>query len=128
MDVSVPAETALSSLGKFGTHDLVKGSVFRELVTERDNDVAVEQKSFALRTIGYIRKLVVGNGQCFGKNLPVTGCLIEDIDEIGVLKNIFNLTGGEQVFDILCDGGRNTAPFTETLPDFNGVSGGLFFL
>ena len=61
------------------------------------------------------------------KNLPVSGGLIQHIDIVAVFKDVLDLTAGEQVFDVLRDTGGNAAPFAETLPDFHGVRGGLFF-
>ena len=59
------------------------------------------------------------------QNLTVAGCLVEHIDIVRVLKDVLDLTGGKQVFDILRDTCRDTAPFSETLPDFHGICGGL---
>lgn len=62
------------------------------------------------------------------QNLPVTGCLVEHIDEVGVFEDILNLTAAQKVFDVLGDAGGDAAPFTETLPDLDAVGCGLFFL
>ena len=68
------------------------------------------------------------NVQTLRKDASVLTCLIQHIDEVRVFEDVCNLRGTKQVFDILRDAGRQTAPFSETLPDFHGVSGCLFFL
>ena len=67
-----------------------------------------------------------GNTQLLGKNLPVSARLVEHIHEVGVFKDVLHLAAAQKVFDILRDTGRDTAPFTESLPDFYRISGGLF--
>ena len=59
-----------------------------------------------------------GNVELFCEYLSVTASLIEHIDEVGVFKDILNFTACKQVLDVLCKSSRNTAPFSETLPDF----------
>ena len=78
--------------------------------------------------MGHIAKLVRGNAQLLGENLTVSACLVEHIHEVRVFKDVLHLTAGKQVFDILGDTCRNTAPFTESLPDFHRISGGLLLL
>ena len=63
-----------------------------------------------------------------GQNLPVSGSLIQHDNKIGVLKDVFDLSGGQEVLNILRDTGRNAAPFTESFPDLNTVGCGLFLL
>ena len=63
-----------------------------------------------------------------GENLPVAGCLVQHVDIVRVLKDVFDLTGRKQVLDVLRDAGRNTTPLTESLPDFYGICGGLALL
>ena len=68
-----------------------------------------------------------GNIQLFGKNLSVAGRLIQHIDIVAVFKDVLNLSAAQKVFDVLRDTGRDSAPFSETLPDFNGISRRLIF-
>ena len=62
-----------------------------------------------------------GNIELLRKYLSVTASLIEHIDEVGVFKDILNLTACKQVLYILSKSRRDTAPFSETLPDFAGI-------
>ena len=96
------------------------------MVDERQNGVAVEQQALALTGVGHIGQLVGRNVQLLGENLSVTGSLIEHIDEVRVFKDVLDFPAAQKVFDILGDAGGDAAPFTETLPDFHGVAGGLF--
>ena len=59
------------------------------------------------------------------EDLPVSCRLIQHDDHVAVLENILDLTRGKQVFDVLGKPRGNTAPLTETLPDLDGISGGL---
>ena len=67
-----------------------------------------------------------GDIELFGEDLPVAAGLVEHINVVAVFKDVFDLAGGKQILDILCDTGRNTAPFSKTLPNLNTVRGGLF--
>ncbi len=49
----------------------------------------------------------------------VATSLAQHVDEITVLKDVFNLTRGQQILDVLCDAGGNAAPFSEALPDLD---------
>jgi len=51
--------------------------------------------------MGDIRELMRRDIQMLCENLTVAGCLVEHIDIIGVFKDIFHFTGGEEVFDVL---------------------------
>ena len=62
-----------------------------------------------------------------GENLKVAGCQVQHEDIVRVLKDVFDLAGREEVFDILRDAGRNAAPFSESLPDFDAIGGSLLF-
>ena len=96
------------------------------MVHEGQDGGAVEQQSFTLAGVGHIAKLVRRNAQLFGKNLPVSARLVEHIHEVGVFKDVLHLAAAQKVFDVLRDTGRDAAPFTESLPDFHRISGGLF--
>jgi len=62
------------------------------------------------------------------ENGSVAGCLVEHINIVGVLENVLYLSAAQKVFDVLGQPGGNTAPFSETLPDFHGIGRGLIFL
>ena len=59
--------------------------------------------------------------QALSQNGSVLACLVEHIDEVRIFQDVGNLRTAKQVFYVLGDAGRNTAPFTESLPDFNGI-------
>ena len=67
-----------------------------------------------------------GDVQTLCQNASVLTCLIKHIDEIRVFKNIGNLRRTKQILNILRDTSRQTAPFTESFPDFYGISCRLF--
>ena len=48
--------------------------------------------------------------QLIRQNLTITGCLIQHINEVAVLKNVRHFAGRKQVFHVLGDAGGNTAP------------------
>ena len=98
------------------------------MVNEGQDGGAIEQQALALTGVGHIAKLVRGNAQLLGENLAVSACLVEHIHEVGVFKDVLHLTTGKQVFDILRDAGGDAAPFSESLPDFHRIGGGLFLL
>ena len=77
--------------------------------------------------MGHIGKLVRGNPQLLRQNLPVSLGLVQHVDKIRVLKNILDLTGGQQILYILCQAARYAAPFTESFPDFHAETSGLAF-
>ena len=78
-------------------HNPVEFGILREFIRERQDDVAVEQQTFARIGLLDVGKLVLGNTELFGENLPVTGCLTEHINEIGVFKDILNFAGSQQI-------------------------------
>ena len=97
------------------------------MIPERNDDIAVEEQPFPFAGIGDIGKLVVGDVQCSRKNLTVPGSLIEHINKIRVFKDMFNLSGREQVLYVLSNACRDTAVFAESFPDLNAVCRRLFF-
>ena len=68
------------------------------------------------------------NVKLLGKDLPIAGCLVEHINEIAVLEDVFDFSAGQQILDVLRNSCRYTAPFSEPLPDFDAVCCGLLFL
>ena len=98
------------------------------MVYESQNHVAIEQQPLALAGMGHIGKLMWTDIQLVCQNLPVTGGLVEHDNEVRIFKNILDFTRRKQVFHVLRNSGRDTAPFAEPLPDFYGVGGRLFLL
>ena len=58
--------------------------------------------------------------------MPVAGCLVEHINEIAVLEDVFDFPACEQILDVLGDACGYAAPFSEPLPDLDAVCCGLF--
>ena len=75
----------------------------------------------------YIRKLVRADIKLSGKNLSVTYCLVQHIDKVRVLENVFHFLGCQQILDVLGDACGNSSPLSETLPDFHGIGCCLVF-
>ena len=71
------------------------------MVHKGDDHISKEQKPLAGTGMGHIRKLVRGDSQLLCQNLTVSLGLVEHIDKVRVLKNIFDLTGSQKVLDIL---------------------------
>ena len=103
----------------FGSHNAVKPGILREVVYKRQDRGAIEQQALTLTGVGHIAKLVRGNPQLLRQNLTVSACLVKHIHEVGVFKDVLYLAAAQKVFDILRDTCRNTAPFSESLPDFH---------
>ena len=108
--------------------DAIEHRLLREVVLKRDDGRAVEDQAFTGIGVGDVVLLAGRDVQSLRENLSITGCLIQKVHKIGVLKDVLNLTGGKQVFVILGDAGRNTGPLSKSLPDFDGISCRLFFL
>ena len=113
---------------RFGGHNAVKLGVLREVIHERQDRGAIKQQALALTGVGHIAKLVCGNAQLLGEDLPVPASLVEHIHEVGVFKDVLYLAAAQKVFDILGDTCRDSAPFSESLPDFHCIGSGLFLL
>ena len=96
------------------------------MIDEWENDIAIEQQSFAFTGMGDIGQLVGRDVQGIGENLPVASSLVQHDDKVRVLKDILNFPAGQQVFHILGDTSRAAAPFPKPLPDFHGIGSGLF--
>ena len=117
-----------SFLSGFGGKQPVEGCVLREVILEGNNSRAVENQTFTSIGVGHIVLLAGRDVQRLRENLPVSGRLIQKVDKIRVFKNVLYLAGRKQILDVLSDAGRDAAPFSETLPDFHAVRGGLFLL
>ena len=64
------------------------------MIHEGENDIAVEQESFALAGVRHIGQLMRGDVQLLRQNLPVTGGLIQHIYEVRVLEDVLYLAAG----------------------------------
>ena len=115
------------NLTGFGREEFIHFGILGEVVLKGDNGVAEEQQSFAGAYVGHVGKLVGRKVQVFRQCFPVAGCLGQHINEAGVVQDVIGTLLPGQVFDVLGDAGRNSTPFTETLPDLHGISGGLRF-
>lgn len=67
------------------------------MIDKGDNHIPEKQKPLAGAGMGHIGKLVRGNPQLLRQNLPVPLGLVQHVDKIRVLKDILDLTGGQQV-------------------------------
>ena len=81
------------------------------MVHEGQDHVAEKDKPLSGAGIANVRRLLVGDIQAFTEYLSVTAGLVQKIDEIAVFKDILDLSGGQQVLDVLGDTRRDTAPF-----------------
>ncbi len=113
---------------RFGGHDLIKLRVFGEVVAEGDDGIAIKKQSLSLTAVGNIGKLIFGDVEMLGQDFLITTGLIEHVDKIGVIQDVLNLTGSQQVLDVLSDSRWDATPFAEAFPDFNRIGSGLFFL
>ena len=107
---------------------MIELRILREVILEGDDGRAVEDQSLTGTRIGHIILLAGRDVQCGGQDFSVSACLIQKVDKIGVLEDVLHLTGGKQILDILGDAGRNAPPFSETLPDLDGIRCRLFLL
>lgn len=65
---------------------------------ERDDNIAVKQKSFSRIAVSNIRKLMWADAKLFRKNLPITRRLVEHIYEIRVFKNVLSRASVQNIF------------------------------
>ena len=49
------------------------------------------------------------------------GGLVQHINEVRVLKDVFHLTAGKQILDVLGDSSGNPAVLSEALPNLHGI-------
>lgn len=96
------------------------------MVCKRQKHFIIADKSLARTAVCYKLHLLLRNMELFSENVSVSGCLIQHIYEVRVIKDVLNLLRRKQVLDILRDTGRHTAPFTETLPDLSRILRCLF--
>ena len=73
-----------------GCHNPIEFRVLGEVVHKRDDGIAVKNQSFSGVAVGHIAQLMGGDVQLFRQNLTVPACLIQHINEIGVLENVLD--------------------------------------
>ena len=101
-------------------HDATYANDYRDLsVLKR----LADKHGIAILLIHHLRKETADD--VFNRS-PVARRLIEHEDKIRVFKDILHFAGSKQILDVLRNGCGYAAPFSETLPDFNGIGGGLF--
>ena len=115
-------------LAGLGGEQFVEFGVLRKVICKGQNDIVEKQQPVTRLGIGHIGKLLRLNVQPLRQYLPVAGRLVEHIDEVTVLQNVFDLRGGKQVFGVLGRPGGDTAPLSEPFPNLGAVRGGLFLL
>ena len=113
---------------RFCGKQTVHHGIGREIIRKRQNDLIVADQTFTGSAVGDKLHLLWTDVQLFGKNITVAGSLIQHIYKVRVVEDVFHFGTGQQVLDILRNAGRNTAPFTKSLPDFSGIFRRLFFL
>ena len=116
------------NLAGLGGEQFIELGVFREVIRKGQDDIVEEQQPVARLGVGHIGKLFRRNVQPLRQYLPVACRLVEHIDEIAVLQDVFDLRGGKQVFGVLGRPGGDAAPFSEPFPNLGAVRGGLFLL
>ena len=97
------------------------------MIDKGDNHIPEKQKPLAGAGMGHIGKLMRGNSQLLRQNLPVSLGLVQHVDKIRVLKDILDLTGGQQVLHILRQARWYAAPFPEPFPYLHTETPGLAF-
>ncbi len=106
----------LSTLARFGGHQLVELRVFGELISKRHEAGANLDQSVTGIHIGDIGKLGVRDVQQFRKLQSVRGCLIEHNNELGICQHRSCRVGLKQVVHILRDARGISAVLSHTLP------------
>ena len=106
----------LSTLARFGGHQLIELRVLGEFIGKRYKAGADFDQSVTGIHIGDIGKLGVRDVQQLRKFQSVCGCLIEHHDELGVCQHRSCRVGLKQVVHILRDAGRISTVLSHTLP------------
>lgn len=118
----------MCNLAGLGGEQLIKLGILREVICKGQDDIVEEQQPVARLGVGHIGKLLRRNVQPLRQYLPVARRLIEHIDEVAVLQDVFDLRGGKQVFGVLGRPGGDAAPLSEPFPNLGAVCRGLFLL
>ena len=113
-------------LAGLGGEQFVEFGVFREIICKGQADVVEEQQPVDRLGIGNPGKLLRQNVQPLRQYLPVTRRLVEHIDKVAVLQNVFDLRGRKQVFGVLGRPGGDAAPLSEPFSNLGAVRCGLF--
>lgn len=71
--------------------------ILRKLVLEGQDHILEEQKAAAGVRVGHIGKLLGGDVQPLRHQLAVASRQVQQVDEIAVFQNVFDLRGGKQV-------------------------------
>ena len=106
----------LSTLARFGSHQLIELRVFGKLIGKRNKAGADLDKSVTGIYIGDIGKLGIRDVQQLRKLQSVRGCLIEHHDELGVCQHRSCRVGLEQIVHILRDARGISTVLSHTLP------------
>jgi hypothetical protein len=107
-------------------HDPVHLCILREMVDERHDTAAIKDKPLAFSGPGDEFQLVRADPEVLREDRPVFRRLVQHADIFGVLENVLDLPAAQKILDILGNAGRDAAPFTEALPDLDGILRCLF--
>ncbi len=88
-------------LAGLGGEQFVEFGILWEVIRKGQDDIVEKQQPVARLGVGHIGKLFGRNIQPLRQDLPVARRLVEHIDEVAVLQDIFDLRGGKQVFGVL---------------------------
>lgn len=101
----------MSNLAGLRGEKFIQLRILRELVPERQDHILEEQKAAAGVRVGHIGKLLRGDVQPLRHQLAVARGEVQQVDEIAVFQNIFDLRRGKQVFGVLRRSGRTPPHF-----------------
>ena len=82
-------------LAGLGGEQFIEFGVFREVICKGENDIVEEQQPVARLGIGHIGKLLDRDVQPLRHQLAVARGEVQQIDEIAVFQDVFNLRGGK---------------------------------
>src|SRR5699024_6754242 len=115
--ISLSSWFVMFHLAGLGGEQFIKLGILREIIRKRQDDIVEEQQPVARLGVGHIGKLFGRNIQPLRQYLPVARRLVEHINEVAVLQNVFDLRGGKQVFGVLGRSGRDAAPLSDPFPN-----------
>ena len=67
---------------RFGSHDAVELSIFRELIFERDDRIPIKKQPFTFIAVRHEAQLVRADIELLGVDLPVSASLFQHVNEI----------------------------------------------